>query len=268
MMRSRTNRRKSAPRKLRVPAIKAIKINVRAIATPPLLVLALLGALAGIHALLDRPVHALVVEGTFERVTALEIEAAAAPELKKGFLSLDLNALRRRVQDIDWVEGVEIERVWPGTLTIVVKEHQAAARWGAQGLLNVRGELFTEDGRYEFPELPHLAGPPGSEKEVAGLYLALRGKLTAAGLALDSLSMDERGAWHVRLRRGQEIRLGRRDVAERVTRFFDAAAPALAREFDRVSYIDLRYTNGFAVGWARPAAETQLSSLRGRVNSG
>ena len=47
----------------------------------------------------------------------------------------------------------------------------------------------------------------------------------------------------------QEIRLGRRDIDERLYRFFDVVAPALANELKRVAYVDLRYTNGFAVGW-------------------
>ncbi len=67
-------------------------------------------------------------------------------------------------------------------------EHQAAARWGDTGLLNVRGELFTDNVQYTLPELPNLAGPPGSEREVARRYLTLRGRLAEAGLKLDSLT--------------------------------------------------------------------------------
>jgi cell division protein FtsQ len=43
-------------------------------------------------------------------------------------------------------------------------------------------------------------------------------------------------------------------VDERLERFFDVVAPALAGDMARVQYVDLRYTNGFAVGW-RPAAD-------------
>jgi cell division protein FtsQ len=84
---------------------------------------------------------------------------------------------------------------------------------------------------------------------VARRYLAVRGKLADAGLTLDTLELDERGAWLLTLGGGQEIRLGRRDIDERLYRFFDVVAPALAADFQRVEYVDLRYTNGFAVGW-------------------
>jgi cell division protein FtsQ len=100
-----------------------------------------------------------------------------------------------------------------------------------------------------FPELPSLAGPPGSERDVARRYLAVRDKLAEAALSLESLAMDERGAWHLVLGGGQEIRLGRRDIDERLYRFFAVVAPALAAVLPRVDYVDLRYTNGFAVGW-------------------
>ena len=48
---------------------------------------------------------------------------------------------------------------------------------------------------------------------------------------------------------GPELRLGRRDVGERLERSFAVVTPALAGELERVRYVDLRYTNGFAVGW-------------------
>ena len=166
-----------------------------------------------------------------------------------GTAATMLGALRERVQELDWVDRANVGRQWPDTLIVRVTEHQAAARWGETGLLNVRGELFTENAQHSFPELPRLAGPAGSERDVARRYLAVRGKLTEADLALESLELDERGSWRLTLAGGQEIRLGRRDIDERLYRFFDVVAPALVAELPRVEYVDLRYTNGFAVGW-------------------
>jgi cell division protein FtsQ len=203
----------------------------------------------GATLVLDQPVRNLVVEGTFQRVAPIQVEAAVADGLDDGFLSVDLGELRARVKALDWVDRVSVGRSWPDTLVVRVTEHQAAARWGDTGLLNVRGELFTEQSQHAFPELPSLGGPRGSERDVARRYLAVRGKLVEADLALESLSMDERGSWRLVLGGGQEIRLGRRDIDERLYRFFDVVAPALTKELNRVEYVDLRYTNGFAVGW-------------------
>lgn len=254
-MRARSNRRKSPPRKLSVPRIR---INWRALLLPPLALGIVMGGLVAGKALLDRPVRQLSIEGEFRRVSPLQIEAALASELGRGFLSLDLDELSRRLEQLAWVDTVRIGRRWPDALSVSVTEHIAAARWGADGLLNVRGELFTVDARHLPAELPQLGGPPGSEREVATYYLSLRGRLAEAGMSLESLEMDKRGALHFRLSTGQEIRIGRQEIAQRIDRFFTIVAPALAAEFDGVDYVDLRYTNGFTVGWSA-GAEAELA---------
>ncbi len=247
MKRSKVNRRKTVKRR---PSLPTIRINLRAVLIPPAVLSTLAGTFFATEALLDHPVDILQLEGAFQRVTPIQVEAALAPALDRGFLSSNLSQLHRLVATLDWVDEVEIARVWPDTLTVRIAEHQAAARWGDTGLLNTRGELFTDESRYKFPELPHLTGPAGGEGRVASQYLALRGPLAEANLTLDALTMDDRGAWQIELTSGQEIRLGRRDIEQRLARFFTVVVPALAVEMHRIEYVDLRYTNGFAVGWS------------------
>jgi cell division protein FtsQ len=265
VIRPKVNRRK-AERRLAKWQLPALQIRWSTLLLPPLVVAGVIGVAALGKALLDQPVRKLVVEGGFQRVTPIQIEAAIAAEHDRGFLSIDLSAVRERIRSIDWVDHVQVGRAWPDTVTVRITEHQAAARWGERGLLNTRGELFTENAQYEFPELPSLDGPPGTEHEVAIRYLAVRGALVAAELDLQSLVMDERGAWRVVLAGGQEIRLGRREVDQRLATFFAVVAPALGADFARVKYVDLRYTNGFAVGWreAANASVAQHSEGRGR----
>ena len=261
----RANRRRSESRlaHLQLPAAGTRWLRrLRAALVLPVVVASGYGLLKGAELVLDQPVRNLVVEGTFQRVTPIQVEAALAADLDSGlgFLSANLALLRTRVEALDWVDRANVGRRWPDTLIVRVTEHQAAARRGKSGLLNVRGELFTEQSQYAFPELPSLAGPPGTERDVARRYLAVRGKLAEADLSLASLGVDERGAWRLVLGGGQEIRLGRRDIDERLYRFFDIVAPALAANLKRVEYVDLRYTNGFAVGW-REGPPTNLAAV-------
>ncbi len=258
-----SNRRRVESRlsRLRLPKIAANwRRKLRVALVVPMIAAVLYGVFDAAKLVLDRPVRNLVVEGTFQRVTPIQVEAAVAADLDRGFLSIDLGELRQRVRALDWVDRVNVGRSWPDTLIVRVTEHQAAARWGENGLLNVRGELFTEHAQHAFPELPSLAGPSGTEHDVARRYLAVRDKLAEANLTLSSLSMDERGSWRLVLGSGQEVRLGRRDIDARLYRFFDVVAPALAAELPRVEYVDLRYTNGFAVGW-RDEAPRNLAAV-------
>jgi cell division protein FtsQ len=270
---ARANRRKKRARTLNLPRLPSlprvprVRIRWQAWLLPPLALAALYAAGAALVPVLNRPLRTLVVQGAFQRVTPIQVEAALAPGLEKGFLSLDLGRLKSRLEKLDWVETAHLRREWPDKLVVQLTEHRAAARWGDDGLLDERGDLFARRAAHAFPELPELDGPQGSEHEVASLYLALRHRLAAAQLAIASLRVDERGAWYLVLKTGQEIRFGRRDLQERVDRFFDVVQPALAAQLEHVRYVDLRYTNGFAVGWldGAPAAggATKLTAQGG-----
>jgi cell division protein FtsQ len=247
--------------------LPTIRVDWRAVVLPPAVVALAAALLIAGRTALDRPVGALVVEGTFQRVTAIQVQAAAADALQGGFLALDLQQLRRDIAALDWVDSVRVSRVWPDVIRVRITEHQAAASWGETGLLNVRGELFTTNARHPYAELPRLSGPDGSEQDVARLYLAVRDRLADARLPLASLRMDARGAVEIALAGGQQIKLGRHDIETRLERFFAVAAPALANDFARVEYIDMRYTNGFAIGWEQPSG-VGLAQATGRNDRG
>lgn len=201
--------------------------------------------------LLDRPIREIEIKAPFERVMADRIEAAAASELPAGFLSADLAAMQRKLAAIPWVDRVQIERRWPDTLRMTLTEQVAAARWGASGLLNTRGELFLAEARHVPAELPRLAGPEGMEAEVARRYREVHRRLLRQGMGVAALCVDERGAWRLALTNGVEIQLGRNDIEARIDRLVAVVTVLIASRPSEISYVDMRYSNGFAVGWHR-----------------
>lgn len=210
----------------------------------------LLGALlAGGYVLLDVPLRTLEVEGPFQRVTAMQVEAALRGAIRGGFLSVDLKAARDALEALPWVDEARIRRAWPAGLHVTITEQVAAARWGESGLLNARGELFLTDARHVPAELPLLNGPPGSEQRVAALYASYQQRLLPLGMRIASVTLDPRGAWRVQLTNGVELRLGRKATDARMDRFLRAAAPIVSARARELEYVDLRYSNGFALGW-------------------
>ena len=124
-----------------------------------------------------------------------------------------------------------------------------AAIWGERGLLNTRGELFVTEARHVPAELPRLSGPDGSSPEVAQRYLDVRDQLIPIGLDVRRVHLDARGSWEMTLGNGIEVRLGRRDVAERTELFLDVVADIITGRAADIEYVDMRYGNGFTVGW-------------------
>ena len=245
VLRRSRNRRKPTGRTLKLPAIRWRRLGA------VLGALAALGAAAAALAVaLDRQVSSVSVEGSFQRVSPVDVERVVKGEVYgAGLLSVDLAAVRRAIHTLPWVDAVSVQRAWPRALNVLVIEQTAAARWGEQGLINARGELFAGDSRHIPPELAQLSGPADQEPVVAQRYLAAAGRLTQAGLRMTALWLDARGAWEFDLANGVTVRLGRRQVDERFEKFMSAALKLVTERGEEISYIDMRYTNGFAIGW-------------------
>ena len=81
--------------------------------------------------------------------------------------------------------------------------------------------------------LPRHAGPPRR----------------ARTLGVAALRLDARGAWELDLSTGVTVRLGRRQVDERMDRFVQFGAQVIAGQAADIRYVDMRYSNGFSIGW-------------------
>jgi cell division protein FtsQ len=228
-------------------------IEWRSYARRAALLLLLVGGLAALTWALDRPVRVISMDGSFQRVSPGQIEKAVAPFSQAGFMSADLDGIQRAVEALPWVEHARIQRRWPNSLHVTVIEQTAAARWGDSGLLNTRGELFVRSATHVPAELPHLSGPDGTESQVAQRYLSLQGRMLEAGMRIAALRLDERGAWEMDLDSGVTVRLGRREVDARIDRFIHTASQVISHRLNEITYVDMRYSNGFAIGWRNPA---------------
>ena len=198
---------------------------------------------------LDRPIDSIEISGPFQRVTALQIEEAISDELENGFVSANLDAIQQCIVVLPWVDQATVARRWPNRLRITVTEQVPAAVWGERGLLNVRGELFVNNARHIPAELPRLSGPEDRSADVARRYLEVRERLIPVGLDLRRVHLDQRGAWEMTLQNGVEVRLGRRSIEPRTELFLNIVADIVMGRGADIEYVDMRYSNGFTIGW-------------------
>ncbi|MGI9307655.1 MAG: cell division protein FtsQ/DivIB [Gammaproteobacteria bacterium] len=256
MPRKRVNRRKQAKqpkRNFRLPTVDWNRLFNGA-----LLFAVGVGIWTATTWLLAQPINSVRIDGPFERVSALQIEAAVTPYLEDGFLATNLGELRQIIVDLPWVQDVTVRRSWPSTVSIKIIEEQAAACWSGRGLLNVYGELFVTDATHIPVELPQLSGPPGTELQVSRRFFDINSRLEQRGLNAVGLTVDERGSWTLSLSNGMEVRFGSIAIESRTARFFLALDQVLTPLADKVDYIDMRYTNGFAIGW-KPVGRMKLA---------
>jgi cell division protein FtsQ len=229
--------------------IRMPKIRVGLIIAPLVVVGVVIGTYFLSSNMLDRPIRSIEVNGPFQRVTALQIEEAISEELEDGFVSADLSSIQQRIVELPWIDQATVARRWPSRIRISVTEQVPAAIWGDSGLLNVRGELFVSSVRHVPAELPRLSGPAGRSGDVARRYLEVRDRLIPVGLGLRRVHLDPRGAWEMTLQNGVEVRLGRREIEARTDLFLDIVADIITSRSADIDYVDMRYSNGFTIGW-------------------
>ena len=216
----------------------------------------------GLLAWLARPVLAgpklttLTIGGKLQHVDANAVRAAVIPNLGSGFFTTHVDRVGDAVDSLPWVAEAQVRREWPHTLRVDVVEEVPVARWNGDGLMDARGRIFTHSTDETYASLPALSGRDDEAQDVLAQYNTLVGLVSSRGLAIAALSVDARGAATVMLDDGIEVRLGREDATGRLARFSAVALPALAAKLAAVAYVDMRYTNGFAVGWK--AAVTQM----------
>jgi cell division protein FtsQ len=209
----------------------------------------------GLLAWLARPLLAgpkltsLTLSGHLVHVDPAAVQRAVIPELGSGFFNTRVDRIGAAVQALPWVASVSVRREWPHTLHIDVVEEAPVARWNGDGLMDAQGRVFTRTADKTYASLPMLSGREDSEQDVLAQYDTLEALVQPRGIAIVALSVDARGAATVELDDGIEVRLGREDAEQRLARFSAVALPALSAKLATVAYVDMRYTNGFAVGW-------------------
>lgn len=232
-------------------------------------VLAVLAGGAGLVLLGNQPIEHIQVEGQFQHLTALDVERAVRERLHgAGLLGAKLDEVRRSLRLLPWVESATVQRSWPRGLVVQVTEQQAVARWNDSDLVNVRGDRFASNTHFVPPELPQLSGPNGSAAEVVRRFLDLQVGVVEAGLRLLALRLDARGAWELQLDNGVVVRIGRKQVDERCARFLAVALRMISQRAADIAYVDMRYTNGFAIGWRSGATRlaTGGDAMKGKVD--
>ncbi len=223
-------------------ALKTIRIEPLAIATAPN------------EAPNDAsPVLRHVSETTIRASAYKDIRAATGA----SFFTVDLEAVRRAFETVPWVRRAQVRREWPDRLVVRLEEHRVLGTWDDGRLVNTFGELFTAnpaEAEEDDQHLPDLAGPAGSERDVASRYVDFRSWFARLSLVPDQVTLSPRYAWSVHFDNGTDdgltVDLGReRDgstVPERVLRMINAW-PALMTRWAHPTLIDLRYPNGFAL---------------------
>lgn len=216
------------------------------------------------------PLREVVVLQDLHEVKRSEVETALDGRLLGNFFSVDLDALRRSLEQLPWVRHAEVRRQWPSRIEVSLEEHVPVAFWGqATGqLVNSYGEVFTANlSQPPSVAMPVLFGPTGMAPEMLGYFQQAEDLLKPIGRQPRALNVSPRLALQVKLDDGMVIELGREQakapVRERLARFVAHYQSVLTVAKQRPSVVDMRYPNGFALRVNAPTVAT-ATEIKGK----
>lgn len=236
----------------------------------PILVLALFTSVfSWLYLKLENPITAPIqtvnIGGDYRHINTHTLQKIIAPYAAQGFFAVDLDGLKDRLQQVPWVEGVSISRIWPHTLDINIVEQQAQAEWNDDSLLNTDGVVFSPL-KNTFPAgLVHFYGPIGQQDKVQKYYYRMQNILEPLHLRVVAIELTARQAWRIKLSNGIMVVLGREEVLPRVQRLVMVYSKIIGQNSQYVNYIDMRYINGIAVSW-KPVPQSTTSQTQTTTN--
>jgi len=207
------------------------------------------------------PILHVTVEGEFNHVEKAVLVDAVKPYTRGSFLSIDVDKISEAGEALAWIKQVRVQRVWPDSLHLVVKEQVPVARWKKTAYVNNDGELFPESKKPFSDVLAVLTGPEDSQLLMTKRYLSMNEQLQRHDLEVKELIMDKRRAWNVILNNGVKVVLGRAESQQRFERFLRVYQDGLQRYQPQINEMDMRYPNGLSVIW-KPG---QKSDFNGTV---
>lgn len=209
---------------------------------------------------MDRQIMAIDVTGSLVGESRPALERSAANWIGRSFFATDLSEIKAELEQRPWVASAAIKRVWPDRLEIEIREKKPLAYWNNGRLVSRSGELFLPPNPEVAGKLPKLAGPDERVRDVIDMAQSMSGSLAGHGIGFAGLSLEQRGAWTLKLANGIEVVLGRDQIMERFERFLTVYETRLASRSGEVSRVDARYTNGVSVRWKSDAGTGEKKS--------
>ena len=167
----------------------------------------------------------------------------------KSFFNVDINYLQSKIENIDWISSANIRRSYPNEIIIFVTEHIPIAIWNNKDYLNQYGEIFTANKKNN--KFPILISKNNKNKIIFEYLSLFSNDLIRHNIneKVVKIIEDDIRSISVILSSGFTIKLGSKNVKEKIDIFFKVYQTLNSSDLSKMRYIDMRYSNGFSVGW-------------------
>lgn len=200
------------------------------------------------------PVSRVIIDGKFKYITQAEV-ASLVGKLAggKNLVTLDIAPIHNALVQMPWVSQALVRKKMPDTLEIQLTEHVPSARWKTTGIYDANTDtVFYPDMQQVNLPLVTLSAPHDTLARILYEHAAAFIELTqGTRYYIQEVHLDAVRGYRIKLEGDVWLILGRESTPKlpmiRLKRFLLAFGQTRLKLKD-ISYVDLRYDNGFAVG--------------------
>ncbi len=197
------------------------------------------------------PLTSLILTGNIEHVLEDDVRSILIEQKDRlNFFTLEIAQIQQQLENMPWVYSASIRKRWPDTLKIHIVEQSIVAIWNDRALLNRFGEIIEASPDTVVNDYVALYGEDEFANDILTTYMKIHQLLKVNKFKIASLRSDKRHSSDIVLENGIALRLGQEQKLDRIQRFL-SVFPLIQNEYDvsTISYVDLRYDTGFAIGW-------------------
>lgn len=180
------------------------------------------------------------------------ILAATGLRLGQPMLAVSPETVRRRLEELPWVEQASVHRRLPGHVHLAIVERTPFAVWQNRGVFAVidrQGRVITRDGVERFAHLPHVVGEGAAE--TAAAFLDLLDRHPEVKQRVAAVVRVNQRRWNLRLVSGADVLLPEGHEAAALARLAELHRDTAV--LDRaLKVVDLRLADRLVL---RPAAD-------------
>ncbi len=193
--------------------------------------------------LMNKDVNKLQLTAPLEHVSESLITDTLLGVYPNGFMYLDVKEVSDRLTALPMIAQVDVEKIWPDTLKIIVTEEHPVATWNNENMLSQQGEILPL--ALAQLQLPQLKGSKGESRFVMQHFQLFNRWGRRHKLHLESLKSTS-SSWLLQFDDGLDIWLSSAQAMKGLKQL-----ESVLHQFkiERVRRIDMRYEQGFAVAW-------------------
>ena len=195
------------------------------------------------------PIKNISIESKIINVNEDDVLEKSKSYYSKSFFNFKINILKKEIETVSWVKSADIRRVYPNEIKIYITEHVPIAIWNNKRYMNNLGDIFlTHDIK---KNLPMINSNESRNKIMYEYFLLLLEHISDYNIDIEVKKIEENDirSLSAHLSSGIIVKFGSKDIKDKIHTFLKLYKTLNSSDLKKIGYIDMRYSNGFSIGW-------------------